>query len=170
MQLADDADNSRAGRVRRRRRSREISRYAGKPIRLLWRYIGRRRLAHASVLASVLIAVGCALASQYGIKNLIDALSAGRAHPQTVIRAFAILVMLILADNLFWRIGGWIAARAFVGVTGDIRNEMFAYLSGHAPVFFADKQPGVLSSRVSAMANAVYTAENTVARKLCRRA
>jgi ATP-binding cassette subfamily B protein len=122
------------------------------------------------VLASVLIAVGCALASQYGIKNLIDALSAGRAHPQTVIRAFAILVMLILADNLFWRIGGWIAARAFVGVTGDIRNEMFAYLSGHAPVFFADKQPGVLSSRVSAMANAVYTAENTVARKLCRRA
>ena len=120
-------------------------------------------LAHASVLASVLIAVGCALASQYGIKNLIDALSAGRAHPQTVIRAFAILVMLILADNLFWRIGGWIAARAFVGVTGDIRNEMFAYLSGHAPVFFADKQPGVLSSRVSAMANAVYTVENTVA-------
>jgi ATP-binding cassette subfamily B protein len=156
--------------VRRRRRTREISRYAGKPIRLLWRYIGRRKLAHAAVLATVLIAVGCALASQYGIKNLIDALSAGRAHPQTVIRAFAILVMLILADNLFWRIGGWIAARAFVGVTGDIRNEMFAYLSGHAPVFFADKQPGVLSSRVSAMANAVYTAENTVARKLCRRA
>jgi ATP-binding cassette subfamily B protein len=156
--------------VRRRRRTREISRYAGKPIRLLWRYIGRRKLAHAAVLATVLIAVGCALASQYGIKNLIDALPTGRAHPQTVIRAFAILVMLILADNLFWRIGGWIAARAFVGVTGDIRNEMFAYLSGHAPVFFADKQPGVLSSRVSAMANAVYTAENTVARKLCRRA
>ncbi|WP_233849651.1 ABC transporter ATP-binding protein [Paraburkholderia sp. HD33-4] len=163
MQLADDADHSRAGRVRRRRRSREISRYAGRPIRLLWRYVGRRRFAHVVVLSSVLIAVGCALGSQYGIKNLIDALPAGRAHPQTVIRAFTILVILILADNLFWRIGGWIAARAFVGVTGDIRNEMFAYLSAHAPVFFADKQPGVLSSRVSAMANAVYTVENTVA-------
>ncbi|MEA3087601.1 MAG: ATP-binding cassette, subfamily bacterial [Paraburkholderia sp.] len=163
MQLADDADMSRAGRVRRRRRSREISRYAGKPIRLLWRYVGRRKTAHAVVLASVLIAVGCALASQYGIKNLVDALPAGRAHPDTVIRAFAILVVLILADNLFWRIGGWIAARAFVAVTGDVRNEMFGYLTAHAPVFFADKQPGVLSSRVSAMANAVYTIENTVA-------
>jgi ATP-binding cassette, subfamily B, bacterial len=163
MQIADDADMSRAGRVRRRRRSREISRYAGKPIRLLWRHVGRRKIAHALVLASVLIAVGCALASQYGIKNLIDALPAGRAHPATVIRAFAILVILILADNLFWRVGGWIAARAFVAVTGDIRNEMFGYLTSHAPVFFADKQPGVLSSRVSAMANAVYTIENTIA-------
>ncbi|MEZ0604194.1 ABC transporter ATP-binding protein [Paraburkholderia sp. IW21] len=163
MQLADDADMSRAGRVRRRRRSREISRYAGKPIRLLWRYVGRRKLAHVVVLASVLIAVGCALASQYGIKNLIDALPTGRAHPVTVIRAFAILVVLILADNLFWRVGGWIAARAFVAVTGDIRNEMFGYLTAHAPVFFADKQPGVLSSRVSAMANAAYIIENTVA-------
>ncbi|MFM0736439.1 ABC transporter ATP-binding protein [Paraburkholderia xenovorans] len=163
MQLADDADHSRAGRVRRRRRSREISRYAGKPVRLLWRYIGRRKLAHGVVMASVLIAVGCALASQYGIRNLIDALPNGRTHPATVIRAFTILVVLILADNLFWRIGGWVAARAFVAVTGDIRNEMFSYLSAHAPVFFSDKQPGVLSSRVSAMANAVYTVENTVA-------
>ncbi|HZZ09150.1 MAG TPA: ABC transporter ATP-binding protein [Paraburkholderia sp.] len=163
MQVADDAEHSRAGRIRRRRHSREISRYAGKPIRLLFRYIGRRKLAHAVVLASVLIAVGCALASQYGIKNLIDALQGGRSHPVTVVRAFTVLVVLILADNLFWRVGGWIAARSFVAVTGDVRNEMFAYLSAHAPVFFADKQPGVLSSRVSAMANAVYTVENTVA-------
>jgi hypothetical protein len=42
-----------------------------------------------------------------------------------------------------------VAARTFVSVTGDIRNEMFGYLTAHAPVFFADKQPGVLSSRVS---------------------
>ncbi|MFM0083890.1 ABC transporter ATP-binding protein [Paraburkholderia sediminicola] len=163
MQLADDADMSRAGRVRRRRRSREIARYAGKPIRLLWRYVGRRKLAHAIVLASVLAAVGCALASQYGLRNLIDALPAGRAHPATVIRAFLVLVVLVIADNLFWRVGGWIAARAFVAVTGDIRQEMFGYLTAHPPVFFADKQPGVLSSRVSATANAVYAIENTIA-------
>src|ERR1700739_2757888 len=125
MQITDDADMSRAGRVRRRRRAREISRYAGKPIRLLWRYIGRHKAAHMVVLASILIAVGCALASQYGIKNLIDALPAGHAHPNMVIRAFVILVGLILADNLFWRVGGWVAAHAFVSVTGDIRNEMF---------------------------------------------
>ncbi|NYH25706.1 ABC transporter ATP-binding protein [Paraburkholderia bryophila] len=163
MDLVDDGDTSRAGRVRRRRRSRVLSRYAGRPIRLIWRYVARHKFAHSVVLLSVVAAVGCALASQYGIRNLIDALASGRAHPQNVVRAFAVLVVLILADNLFWRVAGWISARTFVAVTGDIRREMFDYLAGHAPSFFSDKQPGVLSSRISATANAVYVLENTVA-------
>lgn len=163
MELTNDGDTGRAGRVRRRRQSRVLSRYAGRPIRLIWRYVARRKLAHAVVLASVVAAVGCALGSQYGIRNLVDALPGGRAHPQHVIHAFAVLVALILADNLFWRIAGWVSARTFVAVTGDIRREMFDYLTVHAPTFFSDKQPGVLSSRISATANAVYVIENTVA-------
>lgn len=163
MQVADEVNRRHVRQARRRARSREMSRYAGKPLRLLWRYIARRKISHLIVLLSVFAAVGCALASQYGIKNLIDALPSGRAHPAIVMRAFALLVGLILADNLFWRIGGWIAARTFVTVTGDIRREMFGYLTAHPPAFFADKQPGVLSSRVSATANAVYVVENTVA-------
>ncbi|CAD6528113.1 ABC transporter ATP-binding protein [Paraburkholderia metrosideri] len=163
MDVVDDGGSSRASRVRRRRRSRVLSRYAGRPIRLIWRYVARHKTAHSLVLLSVFAAVACALASQYGIRNLIDALPTGRAHPEGVIRAFTILVALIFADNLFWRIAGWISARTFVAVTGDIRREMFDYLAGHAPSFFSDKQPGVLSSRISATANAVYTVENTIA-------
>ena len=162
MQMTENADRQHVRQARRRARSREMSRYAGKPLRLLWRYIARCKVAHLIVLLSVIAAVGCALASQYGIKNLIDALPSGRAHPAIVIHAFLLLVGLILADNLFWRIGGWVAARTFVTVTGDIRREMFAYLTAHPPAFFADKQPGVLSSRISATANAVYVLENTV--------
>jgi len=163
MELVDRSDRSRASRVRGRRRSRVLSRYAGRPVRLIWRYVARHKVAHVIMLVSVVAAVGFALASQYGIRNLIDALPQGRAHPQTVEYAFAVLVGLIFADNLMWRVAGWVAARAFVRVTGDIRQDMFEYLTGHAPSFFADKQPGVLSSRVSATANAVYIIENTVA-------
>lgn len=163
MQMTEEAETGRAGRVRRRRRSRQMSRYAGKPVKLLWRYVVRHKISHVIVLTSVLAAVGCALASQYGIRNLIDALPAGHAHPSAVVRAFIVLVILIVADNLFWRVGGWWAARVFVAVTGDIRQEMFAYLMEHPPAFFADKQPGVLSSRLSATANAVYVVENSVA-------
>jgi ATP-binding cassette subfamily B protein len=163
MELVDRSDRSRASRVRGRRRSRVLSRYAGRPVRLIWRYVVRHKVAHVIMLVSVVAAVGFALASQYGIRNLIDALPSGRAHPQTVMYAFAVLVGLIFADNLMWRVAGWVAARAFVRVTGDIRQDMFEYLTGHAPSFFADKQPGVLSSRVSATANAVYIIENTVA-------
>lgn len=163
MELVEQRDRGRARRVRGRRRSRVLSRYAGQPIRLIWRYVARHKVAHAIIVVSVLGAVGCALASQYGIRNLIDTLPHGRAHPGSVVAAFLVLVGLILADNLLWRIAGWVSARAFVRVTGDIRQDMFDYLMGHAPSFFADKQPGVLSSRVSATANAVYVIENTVA-------
>ncbi|SAK89247.1 ABC transporter ATP binding protein [Caballeronia arationis] len=137
--------------------------FARRPVSLLLRYIARHGLSHALILFSIVAAVGCALASQYAVKSLIDSLGVGRSHPWLVERAFIVLVVLIFADNLFWRMGGWIAARAFVAVTGDIREDLFAYLVGHAPTYFADKQPGMLSSRVSATANAVYTAENTVA-------
>lgn len=140
-----------------------LAAFAHRPIRLLLRYVARHAISHALILTSIVAAVGCALASQYAIKSLIDSLGVGRTHPWLVERAFIVLVVLIFADNLFWRVGGWIAARAFVKVTGDIREDLFAYLVGHAPAYFADKQPGMLSSRVTATANAIYTAENTVA-------
>lgn len=162
MQTTENVSRRHVRAARRRARSREMSRYAGKPLRLVWRYITRHRISHLIVLLSVIAAVGCALASQYGIKHLIDSLPDGRTHPSIVMHAFLLLVGLIVADNLFWRLGGWIAARTFVTVTGDIRREMFAYLTAHPPAFFADKQPGVLSSRISATANAVYVLENTV--------
>ena len=156
-------DSGRAGRVRRRRRSRVLSRYAGKPFSLLWRYVARHKVAHAVVLSTIVAAVACALASQYAVRSLIDTLPHGHAQPASVIHAFAVLVALLFADNLFWRVAGWISARTFVAVTGDIRSDMFEYLTGHAPTYFSDKQPGVLSSRISATANAVYTIENSLA-------
>ena len=35
--------------------------------------------------------------------------------------AFTLLVSLIAADNLLWRVASWIASDAFVRVTGDLR-------------------------------------------------
>lgn len=155
--------DDRAWRIRRKRRSRVLSRYAGRPLSLIWRYVARHKLAHGVLLLSIVAATGCALAAQLGIRNLIDALPAGHAHPQRVVYAFIVLVALIFSDNLLWRIGGWVSAHAFVAVTGDIRQDMFEYLAGHAPSYFADKQPGVLSSRITSMSNAVYVLENALA-------
>ncbi|WJF89467.1 ABC transporter ATP-binding protein [Paraburkholderia bonniea] len=137
--------------------------YAHRPLAFLFRYIRRHPLAHTIVLCSVLAAVGCALASQYAIKHLIDVLGTGRHHPGPLWSAFAILVGLIAADNLLWRVGGWVAAHTFVTVTGDLRRDLFQYLSGHSPTYYAERQPGMLASRITATSNAVYTAENTVA-------
>ena len=67
---------------------------------------------------------------------------------------------LIAADNLLWRLAGWIASHAFVGVTGDLRSELFRHLTGHAPSYFAERLPGTLTGRITATSNAVFTVEN----------
>src|SRR5262249_16377902 len=53
-----------------------------------------------------------------------------------------------------------IAAHAFVRVTGDLRSDLFRHLTGHAPSYFQDRLPGMLTSRITATSNAIFTVEN----------
>jgi ATP-binding cassette subfamily B protein len=71
--------------------------------------------------------------------------------------ALAMLALVLAADNLLWRVGGWIAASAFPAVTADMRADLFRHLGGHAPAYFAARSAGVLASRITATANACYT-------------
>ena len=136
-----------------------LSDYSGRPIAFLLRYIRRRKLAHAAILTAVLTAVGCSVSSQYGVKFLVDTLSAGPSNG-AVWLAFGLLVSLIAADNLLWRLAGWISSHAFVGVTGDLRSELFRHLTGHAPSYFAQRLSGTLTGRVTATSNAAFAVEN----------
>jgi ATP-binding cassette subfamily B protein len=45
-------------------------------------------------------------------------------------------------------------------VTGDLRRDIFRHLTGHAPSYFSDRPPGMLTSRITATSNAVFTVEN----------
>src|SRR6185312_3705661 len=136
----------------------ELTPYANRPLAFLGRYIRRRGLAHAAILAAVLIAVGCSVGSQYGLKALVDALS-GPKIGAAIWGAFALLVALIVGDNLAWRLAGWLANYTFVAVTVDLRSDLFRHLTGHAPSYFADRMPGTLASRITATSNAVYAVE-----------
>ena len=134
----------------------------GKPLAFLFRYIGLHPIGHTVVLLSVLAAVGCSVSTQFGMKHLIDVVSMGRdAGAPLVWGAFAFLCALVAADNLLWRVAGYTAHRTFVAVTGDIRRDLFGYLAGHAPGFFASRLPGGLASRVSSSANNAFTVLNT---------
>ena len=138
-------------------------RYADRPIAFLARYVMARPVAHAVIMTAVLAAVGCSVGAQYGIKVLVDILAGGLYGGTNAADAwlgFLFLTTLIAADNLLWRLAGWIASSTFVGVTGDLRRDLFRHLTGHAPSYFADRMPGTLTSRVTATSNAVYTLEN----------
>ncbi len=134
----------------------------GRPLAFLGRYIALHPVGHAIVLLSVLAAVGCSVSTNVAMKHLIDTISVGReAGASQVWTAFAILCALIASDNLLWRVGGYTAHWTFVAVTGDIRRDLFAYLAGHSPGFFASRLPGGLASRVSSSANNAFTILNS---------
>jgi len=137
-----------------------LSGYAKRPFAFVLRYLRRRLAAHAVILTAVVGAVACSVGTQYGVKNLVDGLSAGSSHAASVWLALILLMSLITADNLLWRIASWTASFTFVGVTGDLRRDMFRHLTGHAPSYFSDRLPGMLTSRITATSNAVYTVEN----------
>ncbi len=137
-----------------------LSSYSRRPFAFLGRYIRSRPLRHGAILVSVLGAVSCSVGTQYGVKLLVDALSRGVAAADGVWLAFGLLVSLIAADNLLWRVAGWVASSAFAAVTGDLRTDLFRHLTGHSPAYFADQLPGTLTSRVTATSEAVFAVEN----------
>jgi len=138
----------------------DLSGYAHRPIAFVLRYLRKRPTAHLVIFAAVLAAVACSVGTQYGVKNLVDRLSAGPSHATGVWLAFIILMSLIAADNFLWRVASWIASFTFVRVTGDLRRDLFRHLTGHAPSYFSDRLPGMLTSRITATSNAVFTVEN----------
>src|ERR1700691_2237085 len=132
--------------------------YAKRPLSFIFRYVRVRPVSHAVILTAVLCAVACSVGTQYGVKFLVDTLSRGVTADVWV--AFLVLGSFIAADNLLWRVASWIANYAFVGVTGDLRRDLFRHLTGHSPGYFAERLPGTLTSRVTATSNAVFTGEN----------
>ena len=138
----------------------QLSGYVHRPLQFVLRYLRRRPLSHLIILVTVVAAVACSVGTQYGVKYLVDCLSAGRDHAAQVWLAFAFLMSLIIADNFLWRIASWTASFTFVGVTGDLRRDMFRHLTGHATSYFSDRLPGMLTSRITATSNAVFTIEN----------
>jgi ATP-binding cassette subfamily B protein len=140
-----------------------LSAYANRPFSLVMGYLRRRLAAHVMILGAVIAAVVCSVGTQYGVKALVDALAAGPGHGEGVWLAFALLMGLICADNFLWRVASWRASYTFVEVTGDLRSDIFRHLTGHAPSYFTNRLPGMLSSRITAASNAVFTVENMFA-------
>jgi ATP-binding cassette, subfamily B, bacterial len=137
----------------------DLTKYGARTLAFLGRYVRARAVPHAAIAAAVLAAVTCSVSTQYGVKRLVDALSAPSKGEGPWL-AFGVVLFFIAADNLFWRVAGVIGSYTFVRVTGDIRADLFRHLTGHGPGYFAKRMPGMLTSRVTATSNAIFTIEN----------
>jgi ATP-binding cassette subfamily B protein len=137
----------------------DLSVYTNRPAAFFARYVRLYAAQHAAILTAVALAVLCSVATQYGVKFLVDTLSqADRAD--AVWLAFGVLFALIAADNLLWRAASWVGNATFVAVTGAVRRDLFRHLTGHAASYFAGRSPGTLTSRITATSNALFTIDN----------
>ena len=137
----------------------DLSIFSDHPYRFIRKILGGYFWSHVTIALAVVGAVTCSVSTQYGVKYLVDALSDPARHA-SVWTAFAILITLIAADNMFWRLAAWVGHSTFVNVSGSVRRKLFRHLTGHAPSFFSTQSAGALTSRITSTANALYTAEN----------
>src|SRR5215469_190835 len=138
-----------------------LPKYASRgPGRFLLHHVFNRPVGHLVVLLSVLVAVGCAIGSQYAVKNLVDVLSIHNPPDVTLWGAVGFLLALVAGDHLLWRLAGWVASYVFVATGGDLRLQLFDHLSGHGARFFSDQFPGALAGRITTAAQSAWTIEN----------
>jgi ATP-binding cassette subfamily B protein len=122
------------------------------PITFLWRYV-RLWPGHFAALTAVVVAASLSgIASQYGMKLLVDAMEKPPAQNTAVWFALSFFVGLFALEAALWRVSGWLGCRTSVGVGVDIRLDLLNYATGHPMRFFQEQRAGSLGHRITATA------------------
>ncbi|AHL73635.1 ABC transporter [Stutzerimonas stutzeri] len=132
-----------------------------RPVVFLWRYICARPWHFGGLLALIVGAASCAVAVQYGMKLLVDSMAQGSSDRSTANVWFplGLFIGLIVIENVFWRLGGWLGCRTVVASVVDLRVDLFKHLTGHPMRYFSEHFAGSLGNRISAVgqaAGAIY--------------
>ena len=116
-------------------------------------YLRARAPAFGALLVIVVTAASCAIAAQYTMKLLVDAVASGpRDSNPAVWSALALFIGLVAAESLLLRLSGWLGCRTTVGVGVDVRLDLFEHLSSQPMSYFAGNLAGSLGSRVTSTA------------------
>jgi ATP-binding cassette subfamily B protein len=132
------------------------------PYRFVLHYVAARPWQFAALLAAVAGAAGCAVAVQYVMKLLVDAMAGPREASAMVWSALVLFVTFIAGESVLWRITGWLACRTTLGIGVHMRLDLFSYLNGQPMRYFADNLAGSLGQRLTATAGNFGALTNTV--------
>ncbi|GAA4331445.1 ABC transporter ATP-binding protein [Pigmentiphaga soli] len=123
-----------------------------RPMRFLFSYIKARGWQFGA-LACVIVAAGsCAVAVQYGMKLIVDAMATENRAAANVWFPLGLFIGLIALESVLWRLGGWLGCRAVVNTGVDIRADLFEHLTGHPMRYFNEHLSGSLGNRITATA------------------
>lgn len=141
-----------------------LPKYLTSPESFLRHYVCRWRWHFIGLAIMVIGAAACAVAVQYQMKLLIDAMAGGphlanRARVWTVL---AVFIGLIAIESLLWRLSGWIGCRTTVGVGVEMRLDLFDQLGAQSMRYFTEHLAGSLGQRITATAGNFGALTNTI--------
>lgn len=137
-----------------------LRRYRYRPLFFILHYVRLHARGHAVIITAIVVAVACNVGMSAIIRHLVNGMTEGGQGTVAVWVSIILFCVTIICDNAAWRVAGWLASGEFVRVGGDVRQDLFRYLTGHAATYFADRLSGSLAARVSAAASAVVALEN----------
>jgi ATP-binding cassette subfamily B protein len=132
------------------------------PEAFILHYLKGRPWHFLTLLLLVCCAAAAAVGAQYTMKLLVDAMAGQREVPGAAWSALSLLLTLIAAESLLWRLSGWLGCRTTVGIGVDMRLDLFDYLNGQPMRYFADNLAGSLGQRITSTAGNFGALTNTV--------
>lgn len=124
------------------------------PARFLFQYVKRRGAGFAVLVILLVGGAACAVAVQYGMKLIVDAMASGDRDTGAIWRYLGFFLVLIATECILWRIAGWLGCRTIVASGVDIRLDLMQHLIGHPIRWFNEHLSGALGNRVTATAGA----------------
>jgi ATP-binding cassette, subfamily B, bacterial len=136
--------------------------YARGPLAFIWHYIAAGKRLFFPLFTLVFLAACCAVAVQYEMKVLVDAMAAQSRAIADVAHPFIVFIVIIAVESVLWRSAGWLGARAIVDAGVKIRLDLFHQLSGRPLNFFSSSLSGALGGRITAVSGAFGAFTNTL--------
>jgi ATP-binding cassette subfamily B protein len=125
-------------------------------------YPKRSPWINGAAVGAVIAGASCGIAVQWGMRLLVDAMQAGPGAGPAIWPAFLFFAALVAAENVTWRMAGWLGCRAIVRTRAQIRLDLFEKLSQQGAAYFGDRFSGALGGRISNCAEAAQAIESTV--------
>ncbi|MER9190807.1 ABC transporter ATP-binding protein [Mesorhizobium australicum] len=124
-------------------------------------YVHRQLPQFILLTVLVISAASCAVAIQYVMKVLVDAM-AGPRDSSAAQTALAIFISLIAVESILWRLCGWLGCKATLAIGVQMRLDLFDFLNGQPMKYFAENLAGSLGQRVTATAGNFGALTNVV--------
>ncbi len=134
----------------------------GEAAGFLLHYVARRRALILLLLVVVVSGAVAAVAAQYGLRLLVDAMTLPDRDIEAVTRWLGLFLGLLAIESVCWRVAGFIGARSVIAVSEDIRVDLFSVVSGRSWEFFSGQASGALAGRITSASDAATAVLRTI--------